>query len=324
MIDGPTSARRASISASVILIAVILGYIAGYRPFGAGFDFYQYWYFYNRIGPFSNLSDFRFEPGFVLIAKISSQIIGLNYFQFAAAISAICLIVKFRSLEGLESFIPALMFYLCVYFPLHENTQIRIALAISVLFFSTRYLFSENWLKFAIASALAVTFHTTAIIASVSLISCYFLSKFHIGYGIAIAVIISALMSSFLGMILSDLMELNPLLENSLNISINPNVFSITNIFTVAFLFFYILSGSARDRRSKTFFLVSCFGISAFLGLYAVPVMAHRIKELLLVFMTFIAFEYRWNNKTYPQAALAIVLAIGSLYGSIITGFFSD
>lgn len=307
-----------------LFLIVALGFIAGYRPFGAGFDFYQYWYFYSRIGPFSTNSDFRFERGFVFLARLASQTLELSYYQFATILASASLAIKYKALAGLKNHIAASMFYVCVYFPLHENTQLRVAVAVSILFFSTKYLFLGKWKTFFAVSLLSLAFHTTAIVAIVVLAASYCLSRMHIAYGVALSIASPVILAPLLKVVFPDLLAINPLLEGSLDASINPNIFSITNILTAAFLVCYLFSGSACDRRGKTLFLVSCFGISVFLGLYSVPVIAHRLKEILLVFMTFIAFEYKLTRKTYLQAGVALTLAVGSLYASIITGFFSD
>lgn len=324
MINLRIGRRDALLVGCGLLFSIALGFIAGYRPFGFGRDFSSYAFFYDRIGVGDDFSYYRFEPGFVWLASFSKNWLDVPYMTFAAGLAAASLLIKAYSIRRLEHPFLAITFYIVCWFPLYENTQIRAAFAIALLFLATNYLLEQRWMVFIGLSALASTFHTTALFGAVVLSGAYWLSNYRLPVGIIVIASFGAMIAAIRDWIFPYLVRLNTLLEIGDIDSAEPNVFSAVNIVTFMFLAFSAVSGSLTSRRSRTFFLVSCAGLSVFLGFLSTPVLAHRLKEMLLVFSTFIAFEYRITNRTIPQAVLAIALAAGSLYLAIVSGYFSD
>lgn len=102
-----------------------------------------------------------------------------------------------------------------------------------------------------------------------------------------------------------------------------PNLFSAANLFSLSFLIATFFSGSLKSREAKTYFILVGFSFAALIGFQSVPVLANRLREILFVFMTFLAFEYRLTLQTLPQAILAVSLAFWSLYRGIQYGLFS-
>lgn len=309
---------------SIFLISVVFGYIAGFRPFGIGHDFQNYQFFYDEIRPNDEISYFRYEPGFVFLAASFKYLSGLDYTYFAAFLMTISLMMKFSVLKQLNHPILAVIFYLCVSFPLHENTQIRIAFAIALLFLATVKMFEKRWILFAVLLLLATTFHTASALGAIVLAAANFMAKYRLRYGILFISLTAILISGVLTTALDFFVQLNPLLREGDMDSARPNLFSGTNIATALFLLSSLFSGSLKDHRSRTFFLVVCGGLAVFFVFISVPVLAHRLKEVLMVFMTFIAFEYRITKKTTPQAFFATALMVWSIYSALASGLFSD
>jgi hypothetical protein len=75
-----------------------------------------------------------------------------------------------------------------------------------------------------------------------------------------------------------------------------------------------VYSGPAGNRH-----------LANFLAFRDIPVFAQRFKELGLVFMTLIAFDYKINRGTSPQAIVAVGLSIWLIYSAISQGIiFKD
>lgn len=309
---------------AIFLISAVLGYVAGFRPFGIGFDFLNYQSFYNNIRPNDELSYFRYEPGFVFLAAWFKSLTSLDYTYFAAFLVTISLMIKFSVLKRLDHPVLAIIFYVCVWFPLHENTQIRLAVATAFLFLATAKLFERRWEWFVVLSAIASTFHVTAAVAAASLAAASLLARYRLKYSIPLTGLGGVALSASFTTVMYYAVQWQPLLLEQGADSASPNFFSGFNIATALFLLSYAASGSVKEYRGRTFFLVTCGGFLVLLALSPVPVMAQRFKELLMIFMTFIAFEYRMTLKTVPQAILASALAGWALYSAISYGLFFD
>lgn len=318
--------RKTNVRATVaiFLISAVFGYIAGFRPFGIGFDFLNYQSFYNSIGPDDELSYFRYEPGFVFLTSWFKSLTDLDYTYFASFLMAMSLMIKFIVLKRLDHPVLAVIFYLCVWFPMHENTQIRLAVATAFLFLATEKMFERRWEWFVVLSAIASTFHVTAAVAAASLATASFLARYRLRFSIPLTGLGGVALSASFTTVMHYAVQWQPLLLEQGGGNTSPNLFSGFNIATALFLLFYAASGSVKDYRGRTFFLVTCGGFLVLLALFPVPVMAQRLKELLMIFMTFIAFEYRITIKTMPQALLASALAGWALYSAISYGLFSD
>lgn len=309
---------------AIFLVSAVFGYVAGFRPFGIGFDFLNYQSFYNNIRPNDELSYFRYEPGFVFLTAWFKSLTGLDYKYFAAFLMTISLMIKFSVMKRLDHPVLAVIFYLCVWFPVHENTQIRLAVATAFLFLATAKMFERRWEWFVVLSAIASTFHVTAAVAAASLAASSLLASYRLTYSIPLIGFGGVALAASVTTVMYFAVQWQPLLLVQGAEVTPPNFFSGFNIATALFLLSYVASGSGKEYRGRTFLLVTCGGFLIFLAFFSVPVMAQRFKELLMIFMTFIAFEYRMTLKTVPQAILASALSGWALYSGISYGLFSD
>ncbi|MEW6255302.1 MAG: EpsG family protein [Pseudomonadota bacterium] len=307
----------------IFIISTVLGYVAGFRPFGIGRDFLNYSYFYALVD-FNDISFFRFEPGFVISAKIAKTVFEFDYMTFAFVLMTVSLCLKFFVLSSLKNYIPAFAFYIACWFPLQENTQVRLAVATSIIFLATKYLFQNRWKTFLALSAIAATFHITIVVCAAVIFTAHFLGRYKVLYSLAICVVPALVIPYLIDLIFPIFVQINLTLGGIEPGSEDINIFSLTNIFATLFLIASVLSGSVNSHSNRVFFLVSCAGFACLIGFMSIPIVAHRLKDMMLVYMTFIAFEYRMSTKTLPQAIIATLLAAGSLYANINLGLFSD
>ncbi|ETD90633.1 EpsG family protein [Rhodobacter capsulatus] len=307
-----------------VAAAGVLAYVAGYRPFGLGPDFPNYEFFYDRLGSgsFSDLtSQFRFEPGFLLAAQYAKVILQLDVMGFVAVLMFVSIAIKLYCFSGLKYPLLAFLFYIFAWFPVHENTQIRAAFSISLMFLASLQVFKGRWAYFALLSCGAYFFHASSLIAAVVLLVSYFLSRFgSVFLSMAVVFASAILFYMFVGVFSGHFMALRASYVDAVNA---PTIFSGVNILGFLFLVASYLSGSIDTVEKRTYFLMACFSFSLLFGFYNFPVLAHRPRELLLVFMAFIAFDYKLSYRTLAQAVIAVALAGWVFYRGISMGLFS-
>ncbi|MGR3592234.1 MAG: EpsG family protein [Limimaricola soesokkakensis] len=309
---------------AILAVSLVFGYIAGFRPFGIGMDFRNYQSFYDMMRPREALDYFRYEPGFVHLASEFKRLFSSDYMYFAAALSTAALAVKFSTLRNLRHPILTSLFYLAVWYPLHENTQVRVAFATSLLFVASQKMFEGRWAWFAGLAVASTLFHLTAAVGAAGLAIAFYLSRFDFKYALGYIVLCGAVLYASFAFVMRYAVQLQPLLLEQGGGSSPPTILSAANVAVLLFLISFILSGSANDLRRRTFFIMTAIGFVLFFVFLPVPVMAQRFRELFFVFMTFIAFDYRIGSRTLLQASLAFILAGWSLYSSISYGLFSD
>lgn len=314
-------ARSAFLLAAGI-VAVVLGIASGYAWFGIGRDYIQYLDFYNSLSISDNSANFRFEPGFVLFAHSVKYAMRLDYQIFIAIFVIIVLILKVWVFSYIRNPVYLFLFYLINWYPLHEYTQIRAAMAVSILFVSLRFLLNGKWKSFLILSLLAATFHATALVAAGFLVFSTFLSRYRLLVAVPLVLAATIIPPLVVMKVLPVLANINPLIESyTMNVDqYEVNIFSGGNILTILLLISMMFSGAIQDRGRRILFIISVSSIGIMVGMQEMPIIAHRLKEILLVFMVFIAVNEKVNIKTFPQIILAVLLSIWNLQAAIAQG----
>lgn len=304
------------------IVSVVLGIASGYAWFGIGRDYVQYLEFYNSLSISDNSANFRFEPGFVLFAHIAKYVMRLDYEVFIAIFVTIALVFKVWVFSYIKNSVPLFLFYLINWYPLHEYTQIRAAMAVSILFVSLRFLLNGKWKSFLILSLLAATFHATALFAAGFLVLSTFLSRYRLPVAVPLALAATIIPPLAVMKLLPILANINPLIESyTMNVDqYEVNIFSGSNILTILLLISMIFSGEIQGRSKKILFIISVSSIGIMIGMQDMPIIAHRLKEILLVFMVFIAVNEKVNIKTFPQIMLAVLLSAWNLQAAIAQG----
>jgi len=310
--------RRRLLYTALTLLGATCAFAAGFSMFGVSRDYLSYESFYLEI-QFNNPFEYvRFEPGFVLTAWISKFVLllPLPVYLFLFILAALVL----KASAFMKTMYPTLtmLFYLANWFPLHEYTQVRVAMATSFLFLSFHYLFQGKRALSAATCALAVSFHASAFFAAFMVILAYSLSRYRMwfvapaifGAGALLPVLVT-------GVLLPVLQRVNPLLVAYINNSSEfetPTILSGNNILTVLLLALIAFGSGLKTVRHRTLFLVAVQGLAVFILFDDVPVLAHRLKEIALVFLTLLVFDQRITAKRIPQVVVAVGLSAWSLY----------
>lgn len=316
------SARTRRVGSVVVTFTLILfGFSAGFRLFAEGADYVAYATFYDDLHLYDPYQYTRFEVGFTFTAWLAKFIAGISFELYISIMMTAALLIKYRVFLRTQHPALTLLFYMATWYPLHEYTQVRAALAISLLFTSVDYISRGRRTAFLVACAAAFTFHSSSLFAVALIITAYTLSSLRLWMSTALisvaALVIPIALTSF---ILPLMQQLNPLTERYILSSHSyetASIFSGSNILTAIFLFLAPIYIDLNTNVRRIAFLVAAASIIAFIGLRDIPIIAHRLRELGLVFLALIAFDYKITPQRIPIATVAVALAAWSLYKSV-------
>lgn len=239
----------------------------------------------------------RFEYGFVKLSEILTILSNSNIFIFSL-ISGVCLSFKAWSIDIVSDLrfpiLLALLFYIFRFLPLHEYTQIRAALATSLLFISTAFIISgKKYLAFSIA-ALSAFFHQTAVIYLPFMIflanSGYanLLSAKSLLIFIGVVYIITSTVKGYGVNFLQDIVSIFQVYNESSFGDNEVNMIPISIVVDMLMLAFLLINWKFLNCKLKVFVLIESFGIAAFYGLIEYQILAFRVREFFSTFWVFI------------------------------------
>lgn len=308
-------ARKAG-AAALFLAWAILSYAAAFRSFGDGRDYLEYLAFYERIPVYLSASVQRFEPGFTLSAWFFQYVLHTSYGLFALSIVSISLGIKFFLFwKYLRHPVLASIYYCITFYPIHEYTQIRTAIALSFGYLSLHLAHERKFVPCAAFYILSVSFHTSAIF----LLPVYFAAPyarrwFVVIVAVAITVFALGLSDSIRGIALNLFSGANPLLEayaqnrEMMEISI----FSVNNICLLVAIFLGISAGWLKESQyHEIFTIISLAAVLSIIAFISAPMISQRMKEVFYVATVFVAHRSRLRLKTMP--AIGLLWATGGL-----------
>lgn len=199
-------------------------------------------------------------------------------------------------------------------------------MALAFCLLAAEFFFRRKYIVSYLLLALAFSFHSSSIILAAALPGAYMLSRFPLPLVIAVTV---GLTIGVVGMgmaVFSLAGQFNVLIAAYVNnlYGYQVNIWSGANILTLGLLAAIYLSGSLRTRQEKTFFILAVFALAAAIAFQTVPVLSHRIKEMLLVFLVPLAFKGDLTKQAGLQYALATALAGWNLYSSLSQGIIGS
>ncbi len=309
--------------ACIVPLSIFLGLASGYRILGEGRDFQEYVFFYRSLQIYDDGDSTRFEFAFFHLSKMFKFNLSENYYIYFSFVAFFSLFLKFLVFLRQKNVVATTLFYIIAWFPLHEYTQIRAAFAVSILFIATECLLTRKWIPFLLLSALAGLFHTSALLVAGFLVGVFFLAELRLSLAILLIAATTIVLTVVTALALDILSKFNPLIVYyAQNVGGNevPNIFSAQNIASVLFLVSMLFSGTLVDRRVRVIFLLCCSAMAVFIGFHEIPTFAHRLKEMLLVFMTLIAFNAPLTWRTLPQMFFGAMYAVISFLSYSING----
>ncbi|MTC34471.1 hypothetical protein GKR67_07570 [Providencia alcalifaciens] len=309
----------------LLIIYIFLLVIATLKPLGFGFDDLNYYTVISQQErEISN--PYGWEPGFMLLIIASSWFEDYSFIALNIFVLTICFILNgyvFYKLSPLISI--AFLWYFSHLFFYKEITQLRIAVAYSIVLFGFYFLYLEKNKKFLFLILLAYLFHVSSLI---SLIAYLFvkLKKKHILSFIIIAMIISEL-----GLVDAIIIKLSHLFLNEASFNsyildksgfakeLNP--LNPTTVKYIIFsIFFYYYSVKLKDRTFD--FLLKIYMIaplwiilfSSFGTLASRPATIFSIVECILISN----FAYNCYKNSIITKILIVFLSITLLLLNIV------
>jgi EpsG family len=284
-----------------IATACFLIFIAiAYSLFGQSKDFINYDNFFDRVrfDDFSNVGGSRIEYGFALLTITLTSFFSSNVI-IVSLIAAVSLAIKLKVVSKVAATYTSLaigiLFYCVRFAPLHEMTQVRASVAIALLFISFYYMLQGKRSMSIIYGCLSPLFHTSALIVFmlITLNQTTYLDYRRLTIQ---RVLLYSAFSLFVTKFLVDLI-IQEFGEANLTLAMyisngfgeaRPNPFSISillDLYTILFGFI-LWQRLSKSMQVSIFYLT--MGLILFYMTIGFPVVAHRIRELLSVFTTFL------------------------------------
>jgi len=167
----PFSLRINKKTLVLFTVALLLIFIAGFRPIGLDRASPNYVSLLNI--PFSQANFLDKEPAFWMLVEINRVLFSSNERTFFLIFAIIGVSLKILAINRLSSMpFLSLWAYICLYFILHEMTQIRAGVASGIFLLAIQDIVNRNLKKFIIKVLFASLFHYSAIV----MLPLYFLN----------------------------------------------------------------------------------------------------------------------------------------------------
>lgn len=267
--------------------AVSLSVIAGFRPL----EFFRDTAVYLDI-IHSDINMWSMEPTVWLINKINTALGGKDQgFFFIYAILGVSL--KAYAIKKISPLpLLSLYLYVCLYFVLHEMTQIRVGVACGIFLLALPDLANRNYKGYLLKSVIAILFHYSAVIMLV----LYCLRADKISKLLYCALpLLGITISAFPDLVLSffklSIFFLPDFLGSKVGIYLSLindegfNKINIFNFFVLSLMCFYyfVIFNIKKFSIGVEFLLIKLFGLQLFVyySLSAVPAFSIRLSEFL-------------------------------------------
>ncbi len=299
----------------VLLIALILSIVCGFRSIETGTDTKNYYNYLNQIvNGRSGLFEEGFEEFIRFLYKYLSSV-QLVIFAFSLITSSL-IVFRLWELRKLGSFPFMIFIYFSCFYPQSFNI-VRQYLALAIVFWATRFIDKKRYIIFLIFVLIATLFHTSAVI-SVGLLYLqiagqqkkYTLKKFlFVSSGFLALMIFAYLMSSVL---LGEYGNFFRIVGKA-----RINLFTMIYVFLGVFYFIIMVSGKKGENYTEELLYTKFYIIGLFLSVIGFFMdQAGRLGLYYSIFqMPFVAFSTRNKKVSYLYKFMFIIMP---LYNIII------
>ncbi|WP_338512662.1 EpsG family protein [Erwinia aphidicola] len=303
-----------------MILSCTLIIMATLKPVGFDNDSVNY---ENALTSFQDGSSSISEPTFIVFSWLDgvffdSKIHGLFFMYAFISI----LINMFAIYKYSEVRLFSLIVYVCLYFVLHNLTQIRVGAAAAMFLLAIPDLISKNKTRYILKILLACMFHFSSII----LIPLVFLNNNRLNAKLFVAapftVLCFILIAGDMYSLLISIFSLFPApigpkaVNYILNLQLygrfdNVNIFSKITLCTLFFFLIYAISlirKSTPNESDVIYFKLMSIMLTVFYLLSSVPVLASRSFELLGISLIFSLPTLSLKFKQKKLAGLVIIL----------------
>ena len=292
---------------------IIMIFLAGLRGEGIDRDYENYTILMNTA------DDFSIEPAFLLIARIANFLGSPAVLFFIYAVLGVSL--KFIAIDKLTDLrLLSVVMYFAYFYQLHEITQIRAGVASAILLLAVKPIYDRNFWKFIILTALAVTFHYSALL----MLPLWFLRTREVNKYLLYIIPVGSLLLYFAGIrigasvpipipfIQSKIDMYNTFTELGISDFDQINVLNLVYLARVAMYYFVLyFVDLIKDKNKYTVILLNIYMLSlaAFPLFSALPVLSFRINELygIVEILLFPLIYYTIKQKVYSKILVSLI-----------------
>jgi EpsG family len=281
--------NNALISLFLLLLAFILGYVAGNQLLGTSRDYPYYlsYFDYSSSKTLDQILEYRFEPLFAVCTYFFAQL-GLSDTAIYTAFATCCLFVKFNTVSKQSKDYPLLMilvilFYLCRYFTLFEMTVLRATCATSIMFYVFYSKVSgQTKLLDVLLMFCAVGFHYS----SVALIPFYFFVPSNRKQLLLMSMCVFVIVFSIKGILVNVLPDYLQVFSNYGNKDFeSATIFPVPLILDTVFVTYAICEWGSSSRAMQVAIYGSLVAIILHFALLDSTLLAGRFRELFSIFL---------------------------------------
>jgi hypothetical protein len=308
------AARFDPVKVALLVLALVLALLAAYRVLGSGADYNAYFAYYLTVTEYYSSNVSRFEVGFQYWSWFAANRLYLSFPVFYAITAFVPLYIKFDLLWK-YTYAPwfAILTYIVLFYPVHEYTQIRVAVALALIFVGIFTLNERRYVLAALAFALALAFHASAAIVIVIAIGAMFIPLHFTMIGLSVTAVAMLYYSELITALILQLFNFNDTIERIVD---NPelyevNFLSVTNLCLAISTGLCVAGGAHHGKLGRTFLTMSISAFVFMILFQASPVLAQRIKEMLWLAIIFLAFRPVTNR---PLLAARVLLVLGGAW----------
>lgn len=280
--------QRAYAIGGTVLLGLVGFFLAVTRIFGPSPDYISYDIFFDlvRTEGWNTLTESRFEPGFSVAAVILTKLFSFNAVVYACIVFA-TMLLKGATIRAYSSshqiFFAVSVFYLVRYFPLHELTQLRAAVAIALILMGAVLIWQDKFFYGLLICALSLSFHMSVVAVIPAL---FFTSEKRwkvvlAALGVfAFVLVFSGLVTGYLG----NLIKIVEAYQTDGFGDIKPKRFAVQLLVDWFFIFASLLMWKKLSSIMKRIVLLELIGMAVFYGGIDFAVVAHRMREIYSVF----------------------------------------
>jgi hypothetical protein len=299
------------------LVGLVLSFT---QILGVGRDYLNYVEFFDLVRSIGSdvFLESRFEPGFSLLTMLIATGIDSNLLVYSFFVM-IALLLKGWVISAHSAnqkiFLVVAAFYLIRYLPLHELTQLRIALGIAFVLLGAMMFWRGELFLGTLVCVFAMLFHMSvvAILPGLFLSATKRRNVILIG---AIVFIATFFVAGILTNYLSGYIQILNAYESdgSFNDS-SPNPFAVYLLIDLAMVFFSLFMWEKLSTLMQRIVALQIVGLAIFYGAFDFSVIAIRVRELYSVFwVIFVALGLRRKGMVLVTYGFVSACAVFYLY----------
>jgi hypothetical protein len=302
---------------AILSISALAGIAAGYRWFGYGRDYYDYLIAYAGVETTFSVSYSRFEPAYNALSWVFKTILNVEYETFTSVLIAVALTIKLYLINRYLRYaaLATIVYFLFLY-PLHEYTQVRVALGIAFGFWGLHLFLARRWLLGLLCFTIAILFHYTMIVFVAGMtVAVLIRNRRWVIVGTLFGLIVLALSESLLNFVTTFAGLFSPIATFYTQqvarglLADDVNLFATVNLMLYASLISALLfRWFNEDRYRRINVLLALISVLIMVLFVTLPVFAHRLREVFA--FAFILFAFRDARREIEWApALFVFLA---------------